>query len=96
MSVRMALAKLCACACGGAIVGGGAVHVADGARARSAYTHKVTKRIVHRTTTVAASKMRVGHAGARVRKVVTQTTTTTQPQIVYLTAQGAPVPVDPP
>ena len=29
MSVRMAMAKLCACACGGAIIGGGAVKVAD-------------------------------------------------------------------
>lgn len=29
MSVRMALAKLCACTCGGAIIGGGAVHVAE-------------------------------------------------------------------
>lgn len=96
MSVRMALAKLCACACGGAIVGGGAVHVADSARARGAYTHKVTKRIVRRATTVAAGGARVGRVGARVRKVVTQTTTTTQPQIVYMTAQGDPVPVAPP
>ena len=28
MSVRMALAQLCAAACGGALIGGGAVHVA--------------------------------------------------------------------
>ena len=35
MSVRMALAKLCACTCGGAIIGGSAVHVAEGAPARS-------------------------------------------------------------
>ncbi|WP_221793769.1 hypothetical protein [Aquisediminimonas sediminicola] len=27
MSVRMALAKLCACACGGALIGGGAAQV---------------------------------------------------------------------
>ena len=29
MSVRMAIAKLCACACGGAVIGGGAVHYAE-------------------------------------------------------------------
>src|SRR3954462_5550238 len=29
MSVRMALAKLCACTVGGAVIGGGAVHVAE-------------------------------------------------------------------
>ena len=29
MSVRMALAKLSACAAGGALLGGGAVHVAE-------------------------------------------------------------------
>src|SRR3954454_15991713 len=34
MSVRMALAKLCACTCGGAVIGGGAVHVADNPPAR--------------------------------------------------------------
>src|ERR1043165_2004873 len=34
MSVRMALAKLCACTCGGAIIGGGAVHVAENPPAR--------------------------------------------------------------
>src|SRR3546814_17401248 len=29
MSVRIALAKLCACAAGGALLGGGAVHLAE-------------------------------------------------------------------
>ena len=29
MSVRMALAKLCACACGGAVIGGSGVYVAE-------------------------------------------------------------------
>src|SRR3546814_18167185 len=29
MSVRMALAKLCACTCGGAIIGSGAMKIAD-------------------------------------------------------------------
>lgn len=38
MSVRMALAKLCACTCGGAIIGSGAMQIADvpAARAQSA------------------------------------------------------------
>ncbi len=37
MSVRMALAKLCACTCGGAIIGGGAVHVAENPPQRPAF-----------------------------------------------------------
>jgi len=40
MSVRMALAKLCACTCGGALIGGGAVHVSEGPQARPAYVQK--------------------------------------------------------
>src|SRR4051812_17788560 len=36
MSVRMALAKLCACTCGGAIIGGGAMHVAENPPSRPA------------------------------------------------------------
>lgn len=128
MSVRMALAKLCACACGGAIVGGGAVHVADGSRARSGYTYKTTKRIVRRTTAVSSGGSAYGHAvgcapgtgggngagtsygapgtggsrttycsrtGSRVRRVVTQTSTGGQPQVVVVTAQGTPIPLPP-
>ena len=36
MSVRMALAKLCACTCGGAVIGGGAMHVAENPPSRPA------------------------------------------------------------
>lgn len=43
MSVRMALAKLCACTCGGAIIGGGAVHVAENARPATVYSTKSVK-----------------------------------------------------
>ena len=43
MSVRMALAKLCACTCGGAIIGGGAVHVAENARPAVVHSSKSTK-----------------------------------------------------
>src|SRR3954452_20870167 len=39
MSVRMALAKLCACTAGGAILGGGAVHVAENPPERPAFVH---------------------------------------------------------
>ena len=38
MSVRMALAKLCACTCGGAIIGGGAVQVGADAPGPAAYS----------------------------------------------------------
>src|SRR3546814_21068612 len=34
MSVRMALAKLCACTCGGAIIGSGAMQITDVPKAR--------------------------------------------------------------
>ena len=49
MSVRMALAKLCACACGGAIIGGGAVHVAE-RRYRSGATGYLDVLIAERAT----------------------------------------------
>ena len=40
MSVRMALAKLCACTCGGAIIGGGAVHVCENPPERPAVVER--------------------------------------------------------
>ena len=43
MSVRMALAKLCACTCGGALIGGGAMQVADAPAAAQVY--KVKKKV---------------------------------------------------
>ena len=73
MSVRMALTKLCAVAAGGAVIGGGAVHVAEGANARTSYSKQRTmyakhapKRVIHRTAA------RTG----KVRRIVTKTTTT--------------------
>ena len=42
MSVRMALAKLCACTCGGAIIGGGAVHAVENPPSRPAMVHHQT------------------------------------------------------
>jgi len=68
MSVRMALAKLCACACGGALIGGGAVHVAE-RPSRPVYTKQVKKRVVaHRQVAAVQRK-------ALRRRVVTTTTT---------------------
>lgn len=54
MSVRMALAKLCACACGGAVVGGGAVHVAE-------HPHgHVFRQVAHHTTRHSIGPTRAG------------------------------------
>ena len=66
MSVRMAMAKLCACACGGAIIGGGAVKVAESApKARPVYAKTYKKHVVRARVASAAR--------SRVRKVVTTT-----------------------
>ena len=53
MSVKMAVAKLCACAAGGAVLGGGAVHYAERARPAVVHSTKSTKqvkpvKVVHR------------------------------------------------
>ena len=88
MSVRMALAKLCACTCGGALVGGGAVHVAEQTQTRQVYQQKQAKRVVHRTK-VAARPV------SRVRRVVTRTRATCPPAVVTVTSQGAPIPLPP-
>ena len=68
MSVRMALAKLCACACGGAIVGGGAVMLPK-TRARAPATSSDVQEARRAPHPVAASRPR-----RRVRQVVTTTT----------------------
>jgi len=84
MSVRMALAKLCACACGGAVVGASAVHIAESPRT------KVTPRIfaskVH-PRAYAAPKV---HARAKptTRKVV-RTVTSCAPATVTVASAPA-------
>src|SRR4051812_26191147 len=87
MSVRMALAKLCACACGGAIVGGGAVHVADQVETRRVVA-QVKKQTVQRSYR------------RPVRRMIWRTVTTTRAaqgtQVVIVTPQGAPIPLPPP
>jgi len=61
----MALAKLTACAAGGAVIGGGAVHMVDRAeRPALVKQTKVKKRIVH-------------HRPPPKRRIVKRTTTTT-------------------
>ena len=68
MSVNMALAKLCACACGGAIVGGGAMHVAE--QPRAAHVKKVHKaRKMVRVAKV--YRKPAGRMVKRMRRVVT-------------------------
>jgi hypothetical protein len=52
MSVRMALAKLCACTCGGALIGGGAVQIADHPPAQ-VKVHKAKKKVKARSVAYA-------------------------------------------
>ncbi|RYD61669.1 MAG: hypothetical protein EOP58_14440, partial [Sphingomonadales bacterium] len=87
----MALAKLCACACGGAMIGGGGVYV----------TERVSKpRVVHQQT-VAKKRVvrRVVRRSVPAKRVVRRTVTTTTSQgaaQVIMTPQGAPIPLPPP
>ena len=73
MSVRMALAKLCACTCGGAIIGGGAVHVAESARPA----------VVHSSKSVKAAPKR--YAARTIKRKVVKTVTACAPQTVTVT-----------
>ena len=85
MSVRMALAKLRACACGGAVIGGGAVHVAE-APARVAYSkQRMAKRVVRRQVALTV----------RGRRIVRTTTTTAScpPAVVTVSTQAPPAPL---
>ena len=84
MSVRMALAKLCACTCGGALIGGGAVHVAESARPAG----------VQSTKSVKAAPRR--YAARPVKRKVVKTVTACAPQTISVTTQAPPVPLPPP
>src|SRR3712207_3561997 len=96
MSVRMALAKLCACTCGGAVIGGGAVHVAENpiprpAIVKSAKAKTVTHRVKHRPKRVKRIKRivrecRTGGAAAAAGAVTTRT----------ITYPAPPIPLPPP
>src|SRR3954471_13196282 len=89
MSVRMALAKLCACTAGGAILGGGAVHVAENPPQRPA--------LVHHSKVAAAPRVAV-RTVKRVRRVVRTACVVRQPgrTIVTRTFAYPPAPMAPP
>ena len=85
MSVRMALAKLTACAAGGAVIGGGAVHMVESPKRPAVLKQtKPSRKIVHRRV-----------AAVPVRRVVTRRTVTTTPPptVITVTTQDPPVPV---
>ena len=80
MSIRTALAKLAACAAGGALIGGGAVHVAETPKpgAPQYVKHgKIVQTVKPRVRHIARPAPRKVR---RIRKVVTTTTTTCEPQ----------------
>src|SRR4051795_272670 len=85
MSVRMALAKLCACTCGGAVIGAGAAHVAEHPRPRPAL-------VTH------ARQYARAHTVKRVRRVVRTACVVRQPARTGTTrtyAYAAPPPKPP-
>ncbi|MFN5644130.1 MAG: hypothetical protein ACK450_06005 [Sphingomonadales bacterium] len=87
MSVRMALAKLCACTCGGALIGGGAVQIADHPPAQ-VKVHKAKKKVKARSVAYAPVRK-----VKRVRKVTRTVTTTCAPATVTVASQGMPMPM---
>lgn len=86
MSVRMALAKLCACACGGALVGGGAVHVAE-----NPTSYGITKRIVPKKR---VARQETPRPTKRLLRNPAVATAACPPPVV--TVAGAPEPSVPP
>src|SRR3546814_6736810 len=96
MSVRMALAKLCACTCGVAIIGSGAMQITDVPKARAqvqSCSPCVAKKKVVRKRHAARKKVK------RVRRVVTTKkvirTVTPQTQVVTQTIPLPPIPYAP-
>jgi len=76
MSVRTALAKICAATCGGAIIGGGAVHMTE-VKPQPHYSYTKNAKPAKR---VAVRKPR--RLVTRVRKVVTTRTPAPAPTVV--------------
>ena len=84
MSVRMALVKLSAFAAGGAVIGGGAVHVAEApaqqvqyvkhAKGSAANSTKAKRKIVRRQAAAEPRKMK------RIRRVVTRSYSCAAPE----------------
>jgi len=100
MSVRMALSKLCACACGGALIGGGAMHATDhsghGAHTAhygSSYNGGARHHAVLAHGYSHARLVRVAdghHAVRRIKRTVTTTTTqmACAPQRMMVASRG--------
>ncbi|MFM1982728.1 MAG: hypothetical protein RJB22_1447, partial [Pseudomonadota bacterium] len=94
MSVRMALAKLCACACGGAVLGGGAIHVADtkaGGRYHSPYmamAAKSVRPIARKPAPYVAKRPR--RVVKRIRRITT-TSVTCAPKMIEIATTTAPM-----
>jgi len=82
MSVKMALAKLCACACGGAVLGGGAVHVVEKPRPAVVQSTK------GKSVKLASAKPIVRHRPAIAAAPCA-------PSVITTTVQPAPVPLPP-
>ncbi len=93
MSVRMALAKLCACTCGGAIIGGGAMQISDVPSAQAQAQSCCTTKKVVRKRHAARKPVK------RVRRVVTTKrvirTETPQTRVVTQTVPLPPIPYAP-
>ena len=96
MSVRMALAKLCACTCGGALIGTGAMQITDVPKARA-------QTVKSCSPCVGKKVVRKRHAARkpvkRIRRVVTTKriirTATPQTQVVTQTIPLPPIPYAP-
>lgn len=82
MSVRMAAAKLCACVCGGAVMGGGAVHLVDRAPPRAYHAPRKIRPAAHAARPVAAHRS--------VRAAPVAPCTSGVPQNALLAAQNDP------
>ena len=97
MSVRMALAKLCACTCGGAIIGGGAVHVAENPPQRPSFVKRakaanMVKQAPRRYARVKAMKR---HKRVRTACVVKTPGTTTTTRTITYPGSSMPIPLPP-
>src|SRR3546814_17007126 len=67
MSVRMALAKLCACTCGGAIIGSGAMQIAD-VTAKAQVQNCCKQKVVRKTNATKRQIQRIRTEERRLRK----------------------------
>ncbi|MFN2259573.1 MAG: PEP-CTERM sorting domain-containing protein, partial [Parasphingopyxis sp.] len=85
----MALAKLCACAAGGAVVGGGAVHVAEAPAGGPVETRTAEVRTAAARTAARPAQLRRIKGVRRVRTTTTTTSCASTPTVVSVTNQVA-------